>query len=259
MRVVAHTCSNTEIVCALGCAAQLVAVDSDSDFPPEIVRALPRLGRDLELDVDAVRRLAPDLVLTSLTVPGHERIVAALRSAGLHCLVVDPLSLEDVFASIRSIAQALGVAERGVQLAQRMQTAMPAVTVTPDAPRILVEWWPKPVIGAARQSWVHDLIERAGGRNVLAQVADKSAAVTIDALAAPPDAIVMSWCGVPVDKYRAEIVLRRDGWGAVPAVRAGRVHAISEAYLGRPGPRLVEGYRALRRLIAAPDGAPRPA
>ena len=83
LRVVSHTCSNTEIVCALGCADLLVAVDSDSDFPPEVVGALPQLGRDLALDTEAVRALSPDLVLTSLTVPGHERVVDGLRDAGL--------------------------------------------------------------------------------------------------------------------------------------------------------------------------------
>src|SRR3546814_14977175 len=77
MRVVSHTCSNTEIVCALGAQDLLIAVDNDSDYPPDVVSKLVPLGRDLQLDVDAALALKPDLVLTSLTVPGHERIVAA--------------------------------------------------------------------------------------------------------------------------------------------------------------------------------------
>lgn len=252
MRVVSHTCSNTEIVCALGCAEHLVAVDSDSDFPPDVVSRLPQLGRDLDLDVDAVRALRPDLVLSSLTVPGHEQIVGALRAAGLPCRVADPQSLDDVFASIRDIAAALGVPQRGAQLVADMDAAMPAVVPATDAPRVLVEWWPKPVIGAARRSWVHDLIERAGGHNALGHVDVRSVtAEPADLNRITPDAIVMSWCGVKVDKYRAEIVLRREDWQRTPAVRNRRVHAISEEFLGRPGPRLVEGYRALRQIIAS--------
>ncbi|SFF61169.1 iron complex transport system substrate-binding protein [Fontimonas thermophila] len=250
VRVVSHTCSNTEIVCALGCADRLVAIDSDSDFPPEIVAGLPKLGRDLDIDVGAVAALRPDLVLTSLTVPGHERIVTTLQALGLPCLVIDPQSLDDVFASIRTIAGALGVPERGERLVREMDAAMPALSVPADAPPLLVEWWPKPVIGAARRSWVHDLIERAGGRNALAAFDAKSVTVDTDALAAvAPNAIVMSWCGVRPEKYRAEVVLRRAGWQDVPAVRHGRVYGVSEAFLGRPGPRLVEGYRALRRIV----------
>lgn len=250
MRVVSHTCSNTEIVCALGCAGQLVAVDSDSDHPPEDVASLPKLGRDLDLDVDAVARLQPDLVLTSLTVPGHERVLAGLQARGLPCLVLDPESLDDVYDNIRRIAQALGVPARGAALVQAMEEAMPPQPRDAAAPSILVEWWPKPVIAAARRSWVQDLIERAGGRNAVGESDCRSLIVDEDdARARAPDAVVMSWCGVKQEKYRTRVVLERAGWGQVPAVRAGRVYPVTEAWLGRPGPRLVEGYRALRRIV----------
>lgn len=249
-RVLSHTCSNTEIVCALGCADLIVGIDTDSDHPPEIVARIPKLGRDLDLDVEAAIALQPDLVLTSLTVPGHERIVEALQAAGLRCIVIDPLSLDDVFDSIHVIAEALDVPERGAALVEQMQAAMPPVAPAADAPRVLVEWWPKPVIGAARQSWVHDLIERAGGRNLLADAELKSATLEVaEAQRLAPEIVVMSWCGVKEEKYRAEVVLRREGWENVPAVRDERVHPITEAFLGRPGPRLVDGYRALRQLI----------
>src|SRR4051812_48861670 len=105
MRVVSHTCSNTEIVCALGAAGLLVGIDDDSDFPPGDVAGVEKLGRDLELNVARVAALKPDLVLTSLTVPGHEKIVAALQAAGLKTLVCDPQSLEDVFDDIERIGR----------------------------------------------------------------------------------------------------------------------------------------------------------
>ena len=246
MRVVAHTCSNTEIVCALGCADFLVGVDEDSDHPPDVVAPLPKLGRDLSLDVAAVRALRPDLVLTSLTLPGHEKVVAALHAEGLRTLVCAPLRLADIYSDIRRIAEALGVSVRGDQLVQQMQEAMPPVQ-TSRRPAVHVEWWPKPVIAPALDSWVTDLIELAGGRNPYAGEPAKSVQVT--PATAQADLAVIAWCGVPEHKYRAEVVLQREGWSEVPAVRRRQVHAISEAYLGRPGPRVVEGYRRLRQLI----------
>jgi iron complex transport system substrate-binding protein len=249
MRLFSHTCSNTEIVCALGCAALIVGIDTDSDYPPEVVAPLPKLGRDLDLDVAGVLALQPDLVLTSLTVPGHERIVAELEAAGVRTLVCDPLSLEDIYGDIRRIAQALDVAERGEQLVAQMRAAMPQVTV-PHPPKVLIEWWPKPVIAPARQSWASDLVALAGGVNPWATVEAKSAPLEdAQIIAAAPDAVVMSWCGVKQENYRAEIVRRRPGWENVPAVRHERIVPITEAWLGRPGPRLVEGYRALRAVI----------
>lgn len=252
MRVFSHTCSNTEIVCALGCADCLVGVDADSDYPPEVVAGLPKTGRDLDLDIDAVFALKPELVLTSLTVPGHEKVVAQLEAAGLQTLVCDPQSLDDVYGDIRRIAAVLGVPARGEALVAQMDAAMPTVTPREPRPRVLVEWWPKPVIAAAKHSWVSDLIERAGGCNPWAGMDAKSVPLeNADAAAAMPDLVVMSWCGVKVEHYRADKVRQRPGWAAVPAVVNDRIHAVSEAFLGRPGPRLVEGYRRLREAIDA--------
>lgn len=253
MRIVSHTCSNTEIVCALGCADFLVGVDEDSDFPPEVVGPLPKLGRDLSLDVARVRELQPDLVLTSLTLPGHEKIVDELDAAGLRTLVCEPLRLEDVYGDMRRIARAIGVPARGEELIARMRGSMPPVPVKPDAPRVLIEWWPKPVIAPTRDSWATDLVTLAGGRNPWEGLDGKSQPLTDEqVIQARPDVVIMAWCGVPLHNYRADIVRRRPGWEAVPAVRADRIHAVTEAFLGRPGPRLVDGYRALRDLIAAP-------
>jgi iron complex transport system substrate-binding protein len=255
MRVVSHTCSNTEIVCALGCADRLVGVDTDSDHPPAVVTPLPKLGRDLELDVAAVAALRPDLVLTSLTVPGHERIVDALRAAGLPHLVIDPIGLDGVYDSIVQIAEALGVLKKGRSLVAQMQVDMPPVEPPGARPRVLVEWWPKPVIAPARQSWVNDLVRLAGGVNPLETRDGKSAQITdAEARSAAPDAIVMSWCGVKQEKYRRDVVERRPGWGDVPAVKHGRIFPVTEAFLGRPGPRLVEGYRALAAIALAARG-----
>jgi iron complex transport system substrate-binding protein len=249
MRIVSHTCSNTEIVCALGCADFLVGVDDDSDHPPEVVQQLPQLGRDLGLDVERVVALKPDLVLTSRTLPGHDAIVSALEARGLATLVCEPLRLADVHADIRRIAAALGVVARGEALVAAMQQAMPPHAPA-HRPRLLVEWWPKPVIAPTRESWVTDVIELAGGTNPFGERPGKSTPLTdAEIIAAAPDAIVMSWCGVPLAKYRAEVVTRRTGWGALAAVRERRIHAVTEAFLGRPGPRLVEGYRALRRIV----------
>lgn len=250
MRVVSHTCSNTEIVCALGCARLLVGIDNDSDYPPAIVASLPKLGRDLDLDIAKVLALKPDLVLTSLTVPGHERIVGAIKAAGLHTLVIDPVSLEDVYTSIIRIAQALDVPGKGHALVTAMRNAMPPAPRKNNPPKIHIEWWPKPVIVPARQSWVTDIIELAGGVNPWCGHDAKSVEISdADASAAVPDAVVMSWCGVKAENYRTDIVLRRAGWSEIPAVKNHRIFPITEAYLGRPGPRLVEGYKALRTVV----------
>jgi iron complex transport system substrate-binding protein len=59
VRIISHTCSNTEIVCALGCEGFLVGVDSHSDYPPEVVRDVPKIGPDLQISIEEVVRLRP--------------------------------------------------------------------------------------------------------------------------------------------------------------------------------------------------------
>jgi len=252
MRLVAHTCSNTEIVAALGCADLLVGVDDHSDYPEEVVAGLPRIGKDLDVDPDKVLALQPDLVITSLTVPGHERVVARLAEARLPMLVLSPRSLMDVARDIRLVAGVLGVPERGAALAGRFEAAFAEIPEpAPDAPRLMVEWWPKPVIAAARRSWVDDLLRAAGARNAFgAHDADTATPTDEQIMGVNPDAVVISWCGVPLSHYRTEVVTRRPGWQEVDAVRGGHVYPISEAFLGRPGPRLLDGLEALRAVVA---------
>lgn len=255
MRIVSLACSNTEIVHALRCAHLLVGVDDHSDWPPEVVGPLPRLGPDLEIDVERVAALEPDLVLATLTVPGHERVVERLERARLPFLAPEPVSLEDVYRDIRTIADRLAEAEPGVTrraetLVAAMRAELDAPTLPPDAPSVLIQWWPKPVITPGRLSWATDVLAAAGGRAVLADEDVKSRPMTDAEVAeAAPDAVVLSWCGVHPDKYRPDVVLRNPLWQDLPFVRQGRVACVGEPFLGRPGPRLVEGVRALRRVV----------
>jgi iron complex transport system substrate-binding protein len=251
MRVVSLTCSNTEIVCALGCAEMLVGVDNHSDYPPVVVEKLPRVGPDLQIDVRAVKALNPDLVLASLTVPGHERIVEQLERERLPFLAPEPVSLADVYSDILEIGARLGAADSAAALVSAMQSELGEVrSVSPHAPRVLVEWWPKPVIVPGRFSWVTELLHAAGATNPLAELPVKSQPLTNEQAAElAPDAVVISWCGVKPEKYRPDVVYRRPAFQDTNAVRRRRVYAVSEAYLGRPGPRLVAGYRALCRIV----------
>ena len=253
MRIVAHTCSNTEIVCALGRADWLVGVDDHSDYPPEVVQALPRIGPDLDIDIERVLALRPDLVITSLTVPGHERCVAGLQAAGLPCLITQPTNLSEVATDIRRIGQALEADEAADSLAGQFEalTRQPLPASNQTIP-VVVEWWPKPVIVPGRRSWVNEMLHWAGGHNPWAHIDVESLEISPEqAQAAAPKLIVMSWCGVQEDKYRPHVVQRRPGWEQVPAVLHGHIAPLSEAWLGRPGPRLLEGIARLRELIQA--------
>ncbi|MEC7949442.1 MAG: helical backbone metal receptor, partial [Myxococcota bacterium] len=235
MRLVSLTCSNTELVHALGCGDQLVGVDDHSDFPAALVAGLPRVGKDLDVDADAVAALCPDLVLASNTVPGHEKVVSRLLAHKQNVLVLAPTSLAHVARDARQLGGLLGVPGAGESLARGIESALSVGPAPTDAPRVLVEWWPRPCIAAGARSWVDDMLRCAGARNALSgEDVESRTLEPAEVRALAPDAVVVSWCGVPRANYRAARVLERAGWEAVPAVQNGQVHLISEAYLGRP-------------------------
>ncbi|MEM6794630.1 MAG: cobalamin-binding protein [Acidobacteriota bacterium] len=248
-RIISLTCSNTEILDALGCADRLVGVDNYSDYPPEIVEKLPRVGPDLGIDIEKVASLEPDLILASLTVPGHEKIVEALEEAGLPHIAPAPRCLPDVYRDIRQIAGLLGVSERGERAARDMEAALKARPRPAAKPRIAVQWWPKPVIVPGRQSWVYDLIDLAGGENLIDDDVESRPLSNEEMRDLEPDFVVLAWCGIEFDRYRPEVVYRKPEWQEVPAVVHRRVVPITEAWLGRPSPRLVHGYEALCKLV----------
>ena len=252
MRVVSLNCSNTEIVCALGRADVLVGVDDHSDFPLEVVRSLPRVGPDLEPDIERIEALTPDLVLASLTVPGHEKVLDNLENAGLEYLAPEPTTLEDVYSDIRRIARVIEAEEEAERVVARMRAAIgeDARRVSANPPSILIEWWPKPVIAPGRLSWVDDLLRLAGASSPLGGEDVKSRPLENDEVRdIDPDVIVMSWCGVEPRKYRADVICGKPEWWDLKAVRHRRVYPIPEAYLGRPSPRLTNGSLALRSIV----------
>ncbi len=249
MRLVSLTCSNTEIVWALGCLDWLVGVDDHSDYPPEVAR-LPRVGPDLQVDLERVAALHPDLVLASLSVPGMERVVEGLARRGLPYRVLDPKSLEEVYQDILRVAAWLGVEPKGQEVvaAMRQEIAQAKLGLPrwPRPPRVLVEWWPRPIVAAGKQSWVTQMLEALGAQNALAHLEVRSAALTPTQIEeAQPDVIVVSWCGAK--KLRPEVVRQREL--RVPALQNGQVFALEEAYLGRPGPRLAQGVRRLAEIL----------
>jgi len=111
-RVISLAPSNTELIDALGCFDRVIACDVSSDYPAGTAQ-LERLGHDLAPNLDRIAQLAPDLVISSLTVPGMERVVTGLHARGVPQLVLAPSSLSDVMEGAAVLSQALDVPERG--------------------------------------------------------------------------------------------------------------------------------------------------
>jgi iron complex transport system substrate-binding protein len=279
----------TEIAAALGLAERLVGISHECDHPPE-VEHLPRLTRsrlsatpassasaaidrdvrELVLDVlgvyaielDALRRAAPDLILTqdlcdvcAVARPEVERAVAAVLGPSVAIANLAPLRLDDVWADVRRVARAAGIPERGERLVAELGARVAAVAErarrAPRRPRVLtIEWLDPVMIGG---TWMPELAALAGAEPLVTRPGQRAPTLALDALGAlDPDVCLIKPCGFTLERTRAEAPLVRELLAATrwPATAAGRVFiADGNAYFNRPGPRLVESLEILAACV----------
>lgn len=248
-RVISICPSNLEAIAALGCFERVIACEDSSDFPPE-VETLERLGPDLGPDLDRIAALAPDLVVSSLSVPGMERNVTGLRARGIPQLCLAPRSIADVLAELEALGRALGVEDRAAALVADMREQIAVLereAETLDAPaRVYLEWWPRPMFTPGRGCYSNELITLAGGVNVFGERRGSSVEISPEELvAAAPEVCFVSWCGVAAAKLDVRRLIERPGLSELSAARRGFVYPLDERYAGRPGPHMLEAARIM--------------
>lgn len=271
MRICSLSPSATEILCALGLAEQLVGVSHRCDRPAEVVgkpvvsQLLVRQANDAdhpryELDAELVRTLRPELIVTQ-EVCDACAVPASLAEELARGLVQEPrlvsvtaATLEDVLANIGRLGTVTGRESRARALLDDLRTriAQVAARTRPVAarPRIaFVEWLDPLWIGG---NWITELIELAGGHDALGRAGVRSAKISwTDLVAAAPDVVLISLCGLSIDETLPRLAPHRDRaeWQALPAVRDGRVLLLDGRLYSRYVPRLVDGLEALARAL----------
>lgn len=250
-RIVTLCPSNAEIVGALGAFDRVVACEESSDWPPEVAQR-ERLGPDLGPDLDRVAALGPDLALSSLSVPGMERVVTGLRVRGVRQRVLAPRSLTEVMAEVGLVGADLGLESAAARVQAQMKEEREDLRVRASGRRVRVylEWWPRPMFTPGADCYSNELIALAGGVNVFADRPGASLEITTEELLrADPALCFVSWCGVAEAKLDPDNLIQRPGLETLAAARAGRVYRLDERFSGRPGPRMLEAARVMARAI----------
>jgi len=200
-------------------------------------------------NLDAILRLEPDLVITSTDV--QHQLASDLIKAGVSVFAINSHSLEEIYDAIRNLGQIVRKGRRAEELVAQMEHALEPVQLRgAHRPRVYFEEWPEPLITGI--GWVSELIERAGGIDIFAELRrEKKAAARVvapeEVSLRAPEIIFASWCGKPV---QVADILSRPGWDKIPAVRAGRLIEIPSGDILQAGPRLARGYEILKREIA---------
>jgi iron complex transport system substrate-binding protein len=167
-------------------------------------------------------------------------------------ITVDPMTLEDVLASILLLGKTTGNEQRAGQLVDNLRDRLAVVAAAVakrPRPRVAMLEWTEPLFCAGH--WVPDLVSAAGATSVLGQPGQRSHQIDVTELArADPDLIVVAPCGYRLDGA-VELASGLHRSGPLPStVELWAVDA--DAMFVRPGPRVVDGVETLAG-IAHPD------
>jgi iron complex transport system substrate-binding protein len=254
MRIVSLAPNVTSILVELGASDALAGItrwckDVLSEDQFQRLYDVPQFDDCWNADPAAVAALAPDLVIGS--VPYRAQVVDGLIARGLRFLATYPRCLADIDADIRLLSRIVDATAKGEELIGRMQREIDAIStrlaqagIDGRRPKVYCEEWSNPLQNS--QVWVAEMVTACGGEFVPLPAARKVNAEEV--IAANPDLIVVAWCGTH-DRSRPDVVRKRAGWEGIAAVRQGRIHAVPDELLNTPGPKLVDGLKALARLL----------
>jgi iron complex transport system substrate-binding protein len=285
MRIVSLVPHATELLFALGLGEEVIAVTHECDYPPR-ARELARVTRDVlppdlsaaeidaavrartergeaiyELDEEALRALRPELIVTQALCPvcavSYTEVAALARKlpSRPRVIALDPHTLGEALGDVRTLAQATGRRAEGVDLvartAARVDRVRLAVRKRPR-PRVAALEWLDPVYVAGH--WTPQLIELAGGEDVMGMPGEPSQTVSWEELAATAPQIVIAMpCGYDAPRAHAEAHAYGERLTALGAARVVAVDA--SAYFSRPGPRLIDGLELLAHILH-PESVP---
>ncbi len=280
MRIVSLVPSATEMLFALGLGSDVIAVTHECDHPPA-VRQLPKITRDVlppglsaakidaavkertlagqsiyELDTEMLHELRPELIVTqalcSVCAVSYGDVCAVAEQIDSQPQVVslDPHTVGEVLGDARTLAQATDRKDAGVELvreaAARIDRVRLAVRGARQRPRVAALEWLDPPFAAGH--WTPQLIEYAGGEDVLGFTGEHSAECSWEHISGSrPDIVIVMPCGYDAEIAHREAEMHRD---QLASVGAGEVVAVDAAsYFSRPGPRIVDGLELLASIL----------
>jgi len=285
MRIVSLLPSATEILFALGFDKEVVGVSHECDFPEQartkrvvihsrlphdappaeidrLVREYVSRGESLySVDAVALAELAPDLIITQdlcqvcAASPDDLATTLARFPEPPEVLCLNPQDLGDVWRDILWVGEATCRGHEAEALLKKIGTRLGELECQLEGiehrPRVAILEWLEPFYVAGH--WVPEMIEIAGGKDVLGRKRTPSFRVSAeDVVDAAPEILLIAQCGYSAqqarDEYRA--MPFPEEWSAMPAVRNSRVYALdASGYFSRPGPRLITGIETLARIL----------
>ncbi len=285
MRIVSLIPSATEIVDVLGQTASLVGRSHECDFPSQVVAlpvcTEPKLRTDvpsIEIDrqvkailkealsvyrvfVDRLEELRPDVIITqsqcdvcAVSLKDVEAAVCQLIHSRPQIVSMEPMQLSDIWDDIHRVADALQIRAHGEAVVSGLKTRMSELAAQTrtlqNKPRVALIEWIEPMMAGG--NWMPELLEIAGGVNLLSTPAEHSPWIAFEDLhRVDPDILVVLPCGFDIPRTMQEMpaLLNHPEWQTLRAVKEGQVYITDgNQFFNRPGPRVVESAEILAEI-----------
>jgi iron complex transport system substrate-binding protein len=249
-RIVSTAPANTETLFALGVGDRVVGVTSLDDYPPEVA-SIAKIG-DYQANTEAIMALSPDLVVG---YSGNEEALAPVQKAGAPVLILNPTTLEQIYADIATVGAATGATGKAADLVETIKAFISEVTeaaaATGESPKVFYAL-DNTLWTAGPGSFVDELLSLVSATNVGSMPGAGSAAAQAyyqfapeQLVAADPDVILL-----PGSVYTTADEFTADPrFAGLTAVKEGRVFVIDDVVVTRPGPRIGEGLKILAEAI----------
>jgi iron complex transport system substrate-binding protein len=234
-RIVSIIPSTTELLFDVGAGEQVAGVTTYCDWPPE-AKQKPKIG-DIVVDYEKLAALKPDVVVTSWSTT--KKSSAEIEGKGYALFSVEPRSFEEIIGSLRKLGAMTGHEAEGERAAAALEARVKAVAAAPG-PTVYIEHSPEPLGTTGPDTYMGDVVRRAGGRNVFEggwHLVDWEAVMSRD-----PDVILIA-------HDRKTGYESRAGWSNLRAVKNKRVYFVAKEHYMYPTPRLADGLEEAARIF----------
>jgi len=248
-RVVSLAPSITEIIFALGKEDLLKGVSLFSDYPAA-AKKLPRVGSYVHLDLEKIVALKPQLCI-GIKDGNPIAVVRKLERLGIPVYAVDPRDLNAVLDTILQLGRLLGADQKAHAIVSDMRTRMDRVksrvATISHKPRVFFQIGVSPIVSAGTQTYIHELIVMAGGRNLAKGPVPYPRYSREQVLGLSPDVMIITSMarGASFERVKKEW----SKWPSMPAVRNNRIVLMDSNLCDRPTPRLIDGLEHVAKAI----------
>ena len=246
-RIVSLAPSITEMLFAIGAGDSVVGVTEFCDYPPEARTKTP-VG-DSRPNLEAILALEPDLVLAMEVV--RDDVLEKLQHLKIPLFIMEAQSFEHVYSHIQTLGRILHRVKDADALVHTMRRDIQAIgdkTKSLPKPRILYVVYHEPFITVGPGSFIHHLLELAGGDNVAKDAGHAYPRLSMEVvLQKDPEILLfpsMAGQGSPETDLG-----QWTRWTAMTAVKTNRLHFVPWTLISRPGPRIGQGLAVLARII----------